>query len=170
METIERTQTGLNPRVSEEIVLGDSEIGVRHHLSVVDDHITKPDSTDSTDRQVFILEKKLPESFREIEDLVSDGWCLDTCSERNAKRTGSTMEESMAFYEKVMYRAGNILRYLDKVSLEDIRPEQQRLLQLMLMLAEVSFPVERHGQPITPDAVDTIRLRYWIPSKPDLVP
>ena len=36
METIERTQRGLNSEVSTEIILGDSEIGVRHHLKVVD--------------------------------------------------------------------------------------------------------------------------------------
>ena len=37
METIERSQQGLNSRAVTQIQLGDSEIGVRHHLKVVDD-------------------------------------------------------------------------------------------------------------------------------------
>ncbi len=39
MEMIEQSQRGLNSRAVTQIQLGDSEIGVRHHLKVVDDSV-----------------------------------------------------------------------------------------------------------------------------------
>ena len=41
MKTIEQSQQGLNSRAVTQIHLGDSEIGVRHHLKVVDASVTE---------------------------------------------------------------------------------------------------------------------------------
>ncbi len=41
MEMIEQSQQGLNSRAVTDIQLGDSEIGVRHHLKVVDDSVAR---------------------------------------------------------------------------------------------------------------------------------
>ena len=41
MEMIEQSQRGLNSRAVRQIQLGDSEIGVRHHMKVVDDSVAR---------------------------------------------------------------------------------------------------------------------------------
>jgi len=113
---------------------------------------------------------RLPPGFVDLEELVAEGWCLETWVERNDRRHRSTMEELGAFYDQVMLRADDILQFLDKVALETMESQERRLLQLMLMLTEVSFPIERHGDPCTPNAVDTKRFKQWDPTQPGLVP
>ena len=115
-------------------------------------------------------DNRLPSSFEDLEPLVAEGWSLGTWPERNARRCASSMEELRTFYDRLMARAEDVLMYLAKIELEDIAPQDLRLLQLMLMLPEVSFPVERHGQATTPNAVDTMRFPQWDPRPPALVP
>jgi hypothetical protein len=115
-------------------------------------------------------ENLLPPSFEDLEPLVEEGWSLDTWTARNARRYGSTMEELRSFYDRLMARAEDVLSYLAKIDLEDLEPRDLRLLQLMLMLPEVSFPVERHGQPAAPEGVNTTRFPQWDPRSPELVP
>ena len=115
-------------------------------------------------------DNRLPPTFEDLEPLVAEGWSLGTWPERNARRYASTMEELRSFYDRLMARAEDALEYLAKIDLEDLEPQDLRLLQLMVMLPEVSFPVERHGQPATPDGVDTTRFPQWDPRPPALVP
>lgn len=115
-------------------------------------------------------DNRLPSSFEDLEALVAEGWSLGTWTERNTRRYASTMEELRSFYDRLMARAEDVLEYLAKIDLEDLEPQDLHLLQLMLMLPEVSFPVERHGQPATPDSVDTTRFPQWDPRPPALVP
>ena len=115
-------------------------------------------------------EKLLPHSFKDLEPLVEEGWSLGTWTERNALRYASTMEELSSFYDRLMARAEDVLAYLAKIDLEDLEPQDLRLLQLMLMLPEASFRVERQGQPATPYGVDTTRFPQWDPRPPVLVP
>ena len=115
-------------------------------------------------------DNRLPTSFEDLEPLVADGWSLSTWTERNTKRYASTMEELQSFYDGLMARADDALAYLAKIDLDNIELQDLRLLQLMLMLLEVSFPVERHGQPATPNAVDTTRFSQWDPRPPAQVP
>ncbi len=115
-------------------------------------------------------DSSLPPAFEDLEPLVAEGWSLGTWTERNARRYASTMEELQSFYDRLMARAEDVLKYLAKIDVEDLAPQDLRLLQLMLMLPEASFPVERHGQPTTPDGVDTTRFPQWDPRPPALVP
>lgn len=115
-------------------------------------------------------ESRLPPAFADLESLVDEGWCFGNWVERNERRYASTMAELRSFYDRLMVRAEDALSYLSKTDVDNLDSDDLRLLQLMLMLAEVSFPVERHGQPNTPSGIDTNRFLPWNPRTPETVP
>ena len=92
----------------------------------------------------------LPAQFSALEPFV-EGWCLDSEPERYAKRLASTMEEIQEFYEAIMPRAEEAIRYLEKLPLHDLPEDASRLLKLLYSLILMSFPVEIWKQPYIPD-------------------
>lgn len=97
-------------------------------------------------------ENALPEQFVDLEPLV-DAWALETERERNYKRLTSTMEDIRAFYDALVPRAQAVLEYLKDYpcsdapgNIEAVPDPQRRLLNLMLMLAEVAPAVETFGE------------------------
>ena len=92
----------------------------------------------------------LPSEFSDLEPFVGD-WCLDGEPERYAKRLASTMEEIQAFYDAIMPRAEEAIRYLEKFPLDDLPEDALRLLKLLYSLIVISFPVEIWRQPQIPD-------------------
>ena len=92
----------------------------------------------------------LPPEFSDLEPFVQE-WCFDGEPERYAKRLASTMEEIQAFYDAVMPRAEEAIRYLDKLPLNDLPEDAFRLLKLLYSLIVMSFPVEIWRQPRIPD-------------------
>jgi hypothetical protein len=92
----------------------------------------------------------LPAAFSDLERFVSD-WCLDSEPERYAKRLASTMDEIQEFYDAVMPRVEEAIRYLDKFPLSDLPEDAFRLLKLLYSLILISFPVEIWRQPNIPD-------------------
>ena len=97
-----------------------------------------------------MAETLLPPEFADLEPLVED-WCLDSEPERYAKRLSSTMDEIQAFYDAVMPRAEAAMQYLEKLPLDDLPEDAQRLLKLLYSLILMSFPVEIWKQPYIPD-------------------
>ena len=81
----------------------------------------------------------------------SQDWCLDSEPERYAKRLASTMDEIQEFYDAVMPRAEEAIRYLEKFPLDDLPEDAFRLLKLLYSLILMSFPVEIWKQPYIPD-------------------
>jgi len=98
----------------------------------------------------------LPAEFADLERFVED-WCLDSEPERYAKRLASTMDEIQEFYDALMPRAEEAIRYLEKFPLDDLPEDAFRLLKLLYSLILMSFPVEIWRQPRIPD---TARARF----------
>jgi hypothetical protein len=90
---------------------------------------------------------KLPETFRDLADLV-DEWALPTTLDRFRKRSASTQEELRRFYDRVFPRFDAILDAIGDRPLEELNGEDRTLLLLALSLAEVSLAVERYGAPL----------------------
>jgi len=98
----------------------------------------------------------LPERFAELEPFVS--WSLATERERTAKRHTSDMAAIRAFYDAMLPRLGEILRYLDDFPPEDVPDEVRPLFLLALSLAEIAPAVENFGQPSVLDGYDYSRF------------
>src|SRR5262245_7562607 len=92
----------------------------------------------------------LPAEFADLERWVAD-WCLDSEPERYAKRLNSTMAEIQGFYDAVMPRAEDAMKYLEKLPLDDLPEDAWRLLKLLYSLIVMSFAVEIWKQPYIPD-------------------
>lgn len=92
----------------------------------------------------------LPADFSDLEPFA--GWCLPTEAERYARRLSSTMDELQAFYDAAFPRLEAILAYLDRLDLEAMPADAQRLLWLCYSLVNASFPVEVWRQPRVPDS------------------
>jgi hypothetical protein len=92
----------------------------------------------------------LPSEFSDLERFVAE-WCLDNEPQRYAKRLSSTMDEIQEFYDAIMPRAEDAIRYLDQFPLDDLPEDAWRLLKLLYSLILISFPVEIWRQPGIPD-------------------
>jgi len=96
-------------------------------------------------------EALLPPEFAELEPFAAE-WCLETETERFAKRVSSTMDEMQAFYDAFFPRAEEAIAYCDTFPLDDLPDDARHLLQLLYSLIMVSFPVEAWRQPHIPDS------------------
>jgi hypothetical protein len=98
----------------------------------------------------------LPAPFEELEQWMA--WSLATEQERSAKRQASTMAEITAFYDAMLARIDEVLRYVDQFPMNALPEDATRLFYLTLSLAEVSFAVEQYGQPSVIDGYDIKRF------------
>jgi len=103
-------------------------------------------------------QKRLPEAFRDLGRHLE--WALPTERERTAKRHASSMQEIRVFYDAMVERLEEILRYLGGFSLENVPADANTLLLLTMSLAEVAPAVENFGQP---DVVDGYHWSRFIP-------
>ncbi|MEM7542814.1 MAG: hypothetical protein AAF384_14705 [Pseudomonadota bacterium] len=87
----------------------------------------------------------LPNEFSALETLAEDGWCLDNEIERTRKRHESKPEALRKFYDLVAPRLEEIIDYLNTKPFDDLAGADQRLLYLLLSMAEVTFAVEKFG-------------------------
>ena len=101
----------------------------------------------------------LPEGFESVERFVAD-WVLPDAQARVAKRQGSTMEEIRPFYAAMLPLGDEALAYLRGFELGSLPPEGERLLGLMLSLAEVAPAVEWYDDPEVLDGFPIDRVRY----------
>src|SRR5579864_5468890 len=101
----------------------------------------------------------LPCGFESLEPFVSE-WMLADAVARMAKRQSSTMQNIRRFYDAILPLGGNALQYLRDFQLGSLPPEGERLLKLMLSLAEIGPAVEWYNSPQVPDGFPLSRLRY----------
>jgi hypothetical protein len=99
----------------------------------------------------------LPKPFWDLERFVPE-WTLATEVERGDKRRASSMEVISGFYDAVLPRFGEIMSHLKAVPADRMPAEERRLMELGLTFVEMSFAVERFGQPDVPDAIEAHRL------------
>ena len=101
----------------------------------------------------------LPAGFEQVEPWVAE-WVLPDAQARMAKRQSGSMEQLKGFYEAMLPFGEAALAHLRELRLGDLPPESERLLKLMLALAEVAPAVEWYGQPRVPDGFPIERIRY----------
>jgi hypothetical protein len=100
----------------------------------------------------------LPQGFESAERYLR-GWVLPDSAARSMKRQTSTMEEIRAFYDTMLPIAGAAADYLREYNLGSLPPEGERLLKLMLSLAEIAPAVEWYNAPKVYDGFDIGRVR-----------
>jgi hypothetical protein len=110
----------------------------------------------------------LPAGFADLERFVPE-WVHPDAEHRLAKRLSSDMDAIRAFYTAMLERGEAALAWLRDYELGALPPEGERLLRLMLMLAEVAPAVEWYGDPRVYDGFPVERLRY-LRQIPDTAP
>jgi len=104
------------------------------------------------------VDTSLPREFSELERFI-DQWALPAQSERESRRRQTTPREREDFYEAVMPRLEAIIAWLDHFPLDAMPPEAQRLLHLILSLAEIAPTVELYrGSATVPYSFDETRF------------
>ena len=101
----------------------------------------------------------LPAGFELLVPFVTE-WALPDAVARMAKRQSSTIEEIRRFYEVALPLGESALAYLRQYQLGSLEPEAERLLKLMLALAEVAPAVEWYNDPKVYDGFQVSRVRY----------
>lgn len=94
-----------------------------------------------------------------LEAFVAD-WVLPDSLARMAKRRSSNMEDIKAFYNVAIANAERALNHLRAFPLGDIPEAEERLLKLMLSLAEVGPAVEWFDSPHVYDGFEASKIRY----------
>ena len=102
----------------------------------------------------------LPGEFAELEPFAST-WCLTSEPERWSQRLASTMDQLQAFYDACFPLVDAAIDHCDRYDLHDLPPDVERLLQLLLSFALVSYPVEvwRQTLPIDTGSARLDRIR-----------
>ena len=104
----------------------------------------------------------LPPDFVEFEPFAKK-WCLATETERFNRRSTSSMQDMLAFYNAFFPRLDEAIEFCDKYPLGKLPQDVEHLLQLIYSLVMVSMAVEVFGQPRTVDAADAVLLRVREP-------
>lgn len=94
-------------------------------------------------------ERLLPSEFADLEPFALT-WCLATEHERWERRMASSVEQMQEFYDAFFPRADEAIQYCDRFPLDEMPDDARRLLQLVLSLVMISFPVELWRQPHIP--------------------
>jgi hypothetical protein len=102
-------------------------------------------------------ESSLPAGFKSLEPFVHI-WALETAEERHRRRLASTDAERRAFFSAAKDFLAPGLDYLDKIALAGFGPQQRRLMNLLLALAQVSLAVEMQGDDETKHAAGACHM------------
>jgi len=105
------------------------------------------------------MDTALPDGFGDLERFVPE-WVQPDAEHRLAKRLASRIEDLRVFYEAMLPRGAEALAWLRGYPLGSLPPEGERLLKLMLALAEVAPAVEWYNDPRVFDGFNVERLRY----------
>ena len=100
----------------------------------------------------------LPAAYRHLEPWV-ERWALATQVERETTRRASTDAQLKAFYDALVGEGDGIIAHLNAFPLDRLPAPEQRLLYLMLSLAEVAPHVELYrGDPRVPFSFEEERF------------
>ncbi len=99
----------------------------------------------------------LPEGFNDLAIWV-DSWVLRDSQARSERRQACTIDQLRAFYDALLPRAEAALAHLAQFQLGALPAPEERLLKLMLSLAEVGPAVEWYGQAGVVDGLDAARF------------
>src|SRR5687768_4890652 len=99
----------------------------------------------------------LPAGFEALEPFVED-WVLPDAAARMARRHIRTIADLKRFYEAALPLGEAALAHLRQFELGELQPDSQRLLKLMLALAEVAPAVEWYNDPQVYDGFPVSRI------------
>lgn len=103
----------------------------------------------------------LPKGFKSLEKWV-DMWVLPDSQARTEQRHAVAYADIEAFYTDMLNKAEKALAYLQKRSLGELDESEERLLKLMLSLAEIGPCVEWYEQNAVVDGFDPARFKLTI--------
>jgi hypothetical protein len=101
----------------------------------------------------------LPKGFDAAEPFAAD-WVLPDAAARMAKRQASKIEDLKRFYDTMLPLGEAALAHLRDFELGAVPEDSERLLKLMLALAEVAPAVEWYNDPRVYDGFPVERIRY----------
>lgn len=87
---------------------------------------------------------KLPEEFAELETRWGD-WIIESEPDRVRHRERVPLERLKSFYDDMLPRVDEILKYLDRFALSELPPQPRNLWWLMASLASVGMTLELYG-------------------------
>ena len=100
----------------------------------------------------------LPKGFKTLEPLVAD-WVLPDSRARLEKRLTTPPAVIRAFYDTMLEKAPKALSFLADRQLGELNEAEERLLKLLLSLAEMGPAVEWYGTGEYPDGFDARRFK-----------
>ncbi len=100
----------------------------------------------------------LPKGFKSLSPLVED-WVLPDSRARLEKRLITPPQEIRKFYDAMLAKAPQALAYLGTRQLGELDAAEERLLKLLLSLAEMGPAVEWYGTGEYPDGFDARRFK-----------
>ena len=101
----------------------------------------------------------LPPGFEALEAFVAE-WALPDSHARMAKRQGGKIADIRRFYDAVLPLGDSALAHLRNFHLGELPEPEERLLKLMLSLAEIGPAVEWYNDPMVYDGYDVHKVRY----------
>ena len=105
----------------------------------------------------------LPREFSEFERFAPT-WCLETETQRYARRLASSMVDMVEFHDAFLPRLEEAIAYCDKFELDDLPDDALHLLHLNYSLIMVAMAVEVFQQPKATDAADAELVRVKEPT------
>jgi len=103
-------------------------------------------------------EPLLPKAFKQLEPWVAE-WVLADSRARLEKRISTPANRIRAFYDAMLAQAPSALAYLATRQLGALDAAEERLLKLLLSLAEMGPAVEWYGKGDAIDGFDARRFR-----------
>ena len=102
-----------------------------------------------------MAESPLPDEFADLAPWLD--WALEPERARTGKREASSMVEIRAFYDAVLPRLEEMIRYLEGFRERDMPVPQHRLYLISLSLVEVANLVELYKRREAVEACDPLR-------------
>jgi len=102
-----------------------------------------------------MAEDALPEAFRDLAPWLD--WAREPERARTEKREASSMAEIRAFYEAVLPRLEDMIRYLEDYHDGDMPAPARRLYLISLALVEIANLVELYKRREAVEACDPLR-------------
>lgn len=102
----------------------------------------------------------LPAEFADLHRFVPE-WTLSTERARNEFRTRQPYARLQEFYDALMPRLEAITEYLNRLPLHALPRDAANLLELALMLMEVSPAVEYYQHADVPESVDYAKYQIF---------
>jgi len=110
------------------------------------------------------MQSPLPEGFAMLEPFIDD-WVLPDSRARSQRRQASAYSDIDRFYQAILPHAPAALALLSERQLGELTDAEERLLKLLLSLAEIGPAVEWYQSPQVLDGFPAERftLREQIP-------